>query len=141
MSDARISVLIVDDEPRRARATARTLSDSALRVSCAFSAEEALELAAIRRIDVVVVGTKGIALLSQMRQHHPRTIRILLSDSARHVEHANHVCVTPLAEGALLTAVLVSTSDASGAASSGARAASPAGSASGRDAHAGTPQG
>ena len=77
------SVLLVDDEPRSLDAMEMALEDE-FEIFRAASAEEALEILAEEWIQVVfcdqrMPGMTGVALLSQMRERWPETIRIIVT--------------------------------------------------------------
>ena len=87
MSRYRCSVLVVDDEPPILNMLLALLATD-FDVLTAPSAEKALELFAQREFDIVVSdqqlpGQSGVRLLEWVRQHSPRTIRILMTGMAR----------------------------------------------------------
>ena len=78
------TVLFVDDEPNILRAIQRTLRNEQMTVLTASSAEEALNLLGHTEVHAVVSdqempGTNGVELLSRVRDHHPATIRMMLT--------------------------------------------------------------
>jgi len=79
----RLTVLVVDDEPRSLETLRRTLDD-AFEVLTAESAEAALERMETDVVQLVLSdqrmpGTSGVALLAQIRQRWPDTVRMILS--------------------------------------------------------------
>lgn len=80
----RATVLLVDDDPLVLVALRRTLSQMELRVLETTDPTQALDIIATEGVDVLLsdVGMPilgGIELLAQVRQHHPRVIRLLLT--------------------------------------------------------------
>ncbi len=83
MSTQRLTVLVVDDEPRSLETLRRTLDD-AFEVLTASGAEAALGLMENETVQLVLSdqrmpGTSGVALLAQIRQRWPDTVRMILS--------------------------------------------------------------
>ncbi len=79
----RLTVLVVDDEPRSLETLRRTLDD-AFEVLTAESAAAALERMETEVVQLVLSdqrmpGTSGVALLAQIRQRWPDTVRMILS--------------------------------------------------------------
>ncbi len=80
-------VLLVDDEESVTRCMSMALRKSPLRIQCANSGLEALELLGKGPFDVVVSdermpGMAGSELLTQVRSRYPETVRIILSGQA-----------------------------------------------------------
>ncbi|HLD66455.1 MAG TPA: EAL domain-containing protein [Pseudomonas sp.] len=78
------TLLLVDDEPGVLNALNRALRPEGYRILTAIGGEEALELLALHRVQVIVVdqrlpGMTGTELLSTVKALHPDTIRIVLS--------------------------------------------------------------
>ena len=78
------TVLVIDDEPGVRNALVRALRPDGYRVLTAAGAEEALELLALHRVQVVICdqrlpGLSGTELLGRVRALHPDSIRIVLS--------------------------------------------------------------
>lgn len=78
------AVLILDDEPHVTGAMRRTLFREEYQVFTAQHAEEAFELLAQKRIQVVLSdfsmpGMNGVEFLRRVRQMHPQVVRILFS--------------------------------------------------------------
>jgi len=76
------SVLVVDDEPAALDALRRTLRNLPLEVRYAQNAVEALALVAAGVPDLLISdfsmpGMDGLALLQQVKQHHPGVICFL----------------------------------------------------------------
>ncbi len=79
----RLTVLVVDDEPRSLETLRRTLDD-AFDVLSAHNVDEALEQLETHTVQLVLSdqrmpGTSGVALLAQVRQRWPDTVRMILS--------------------------------------------------------------
>lgn len=101
MADARPHVLFVDDEPAVLAGLRRMLRERRDRwdMSFAGSAQEALDLLAGNRVDVVVSdmrmpGTSGSALLQAVRDRYPGVARLILSG---HTDEADLLKVVLLA--------------------------------------------
>ncbi|MGQ0709986.1 MAG: sigma-54-dependent transcriptional regulator [Rhodoferax sp.] len=82
-ASARLTVLVVDDEPRSLETLRRTLQDD-FEVLTASGAQAALELMETEGAQLVLSdqrmpGTSGVALLAQIRQRWPDTVRMILS--------------------------------------------------------------
>jgi diguanylate cyclase len=80
------SVLIVDDEPYIRKCLAGLLAGQ-FDVFTAECAEEAQKVFAEHRVDVVLTdqrmsGMSGVQLLEWVREHHPKTIRLLMTGFA-----------------------------------------------------------
>jgi diguanylate cyclase (GGDEF)-like protein/PAS domain S-box-containing protein len=78
------TLLIVDDEPGVRNALVRALRPDGYRVLAASGAQEALELLALNRVQVIISdqrlpGMTGTELLGRVKSLHPDTIRIVLS--------------------------------------------------------------
>ncbi|MDP3814765.1 EAL domain-containing protein [Pseudomonas sp.] len=78
------TVLVIDDEPGVQNALIRALRPDGYRVLTAAGAEEALELLALHRVQVVICdqrlpGMSGTELLDRVKSLHPDTIRMVLS--------------------------------------------------------------
>jgi DNA-binding NtrC family response regulator len=89
---ATASVLVVDDEPLIRETLAEYLGQEGLDVSTCASAEEALQLAAGRRFDVVLCdvqlpGMDGLELLERIQRISPETFVLLITAYAT-VENA-----------------------------------------------------
>lgn len=81
------AILIVDDEPNVIRSLERSLLDESFELTSAASGEEALQLAGTRRFKVIISdermpGMEGAELLSNIKQHYPETVRIMLTGYA-----------------------------------------------------------
>jgi HD-like signal output (HDOD) protein len=83
------NILFVDDEPRVLEGLEGLLRKQRRRWSMEFvvGGERALEVLAERAFDVVVTDLKmpkvdGYALLTHLEQHHPETVRVILSGQA-----------------------------------------------------------
>ncbi|MDJ0762036.1 MAG: response regulator [Myxococcota bacterium] len=81
------NILFVDDEPLILRAFARDLNKSAVDVTLARTAAEALELLKRQSFSVVLSdfqmpGMDGIALLEEVRRIDPDAVRVLVSGKA-----------------------------------------------------------
>lgn len=87
VSPYKCSILAVDDEPQ-VLATLAILLAKDFTVLTAESAESAKEVFARREIDLVLAdqkmpsGLSGIQLLEWVRQHHPKTVRLLMTGHA-----------------------------------------------------------
>ena len=86
MSAEHAALLVVDDEPRVLDAVRRCLRPfrGEWEVALATSAKEALAALGSRPIDFLVTDMRmpevgGIELLEQVRERHPRTVRVVLS--------------------------------------------------------------
>jgi DNA-binding NtrC family response regulator len=82
-----ITVLFVDDEPGILRFIRRQLREETLEVLMAGSGEEALDILATRRVDVLVSdlempGMNGLELVRAARKRFPGTLRMLLTGAA-----------------------------------------------------------
>lgn len=80
-------ILLVDDESNVLSALKRALFDEPLEISSVTSAEEALHIMKEEQFKVVVsdermMGMQGSEFLSQIRQLHPFTVRIMLTGHA-----------------------------------------------------------
>jgi DNA-binding NtrC family response regulator len=80
-------VLLVDDEPNVTEALKRSLRREPFEFLSATSGKAALDLMAAHPVDVVISdeqmpGMPGSELLSIVRRHYPRTIRMILSGQA-----------------------------------------------------------
>lgn len=78
------TLLIVDDEPGVLNALVRALRPEGYRVLTAASGQEALELLALNRVQVIISdqrlpGMTGTELLGKVKALHPDTIRIALT--------------------------------------------------------------
>ena len=78
------TLLLVDDEPNILRALTRILRGSEYRVLQAASGDEALDLMAREKVNVVLSdqrmpGMTGIELLSRVKQLYPEIVRMILS--------------------------------------------------------------
>jgi two-component system, probable response regulator PhcQ len=81
------TVLFVDDDPNLLAGISRTMRHEPFRVLCVESIEEARTTIGAERIDLVVCdehlpGTSGSEFLSEIRQSHPATLRIMLTGQA-----------------------------------------------------------
>lgn len=86
MSNFKCSLLVVDDEPY-ILATLSSLLSNDFEVLTAESAEVAQDILQKREVDLVLSDQKmprqsGIQLLEWVRQHHPKTIRLLMTGFA-----------------------------------------------------------
>lgn len=84
---ASASVLLVDDEPQVTRTLERLLRIDGYRISCAHSADAAMDILATKRMDVVIAdermpGQAGSEFLAEVRIRYPSTLRIMLSGRA-----------------------------------------------------------
>jgi DNA-binding NtrC family response regulator len=80
-------VLIVDDEEHVREALERVLEKEGYVVFTAADGEEALRILQARAIQLLITdhdmpGMKGVELLKQVRESHPRVCRILLTGNA-----------------------------------------------------------
>lgn len=80
----KVRLLLVDDEENILRSLRRSLRNEPYQVETACSGEEALDLMAKQRIDLVISdarmpGMDGPTLLAQIKRHYPWCIRILLT--------------------------------------------------------------
>jgi diguanylate cyclase (GGDEF)-like protein len=81
------SVLVVDDEPLVTATLAKLLGDQ-FEVVCVASGEAAVEVLKQRTVDLVLAdqkmaGMTGVELLAWVKEHHPNTVRLLMSGLAR----------------------------------------------------------
>lgn len=81
------SILLVDDEPQVTRTLERLLRIDGYRISCASSAEMAMDILATERMDVVIAdermpGESGSEFMAEVRVRFPSTLRIMLSGRA-----------------------------------------------------------
>lgn len=79
-----VSVLFVDDEALILQTIQRILRHTDLEVLTADGAREAMAILDARRVDVLVTdidmpGMDGLELITWVRQHHPTTVRMVLS--------------------------------------------------------------
>ncbi len=86
MSTRQCSLLVVDDEPY-ILPTLSALMSGAFEVLTADSAEAARQIFANREVDLVLTdqrmpGTTGIELLEWVREHSPKTVRLLMTGYA-----------------------------------------------------------
>ncbi len=86
MTNEKCSLLVVDDEPYILATLSSLLSDS-YEVLTADTAEAAQTLFARRPIDIVLTDQRmprmsGVQLLEWVREHHPRTVRLLMTGFA-----------------------------------------------------------
>lgn len=87
-ASARATVLVVDDDQRVRRLTARMLRDAGYATFEAASAAEALELLVRERdvqvvvSDIVMPGGDGVQLAEQIRAHHPHCHVVLVTGYA-----------------------------------------------------------
>jgi diguanylate cyclase (GGDEF)-like protein len=86
VSKAKCSLLIVDDEPYILPTLSALLSND-FEVLTAGSADAAQEVFSLRPIDLVLTDQKmprrtGVQLLEWVRQHHPHTVRLLMTGYA-----------------------------------------------------------
>jgi diguanylate cyclase (GGDEF)-like protein len=86
MTDYKCSLLVVDDEPYILTTLASLLSESYV-VLTANTPEAAQALFAQRDIDLILTDQRmprmsGVQLLEWVRQHHPRTVRLLMTGFA-----------------------------------------------------------
>lgn len=87
MTPHKCSLLIVDDEALVLEALSRLLTKEFDLVT-AESAETALDILSRREVDLILAdqrlpGMTGIQLLEWVRQHHPKTVRLLMTGLAR----------------------------------------------------------
>jgi DNA-binding NtrC family response regulator len=80
-------ILLVDDEENVLKALKRALFEESLEIEVASSAEDALDIMAEKHFKVVVsdermLGMQGSEFLSQVKDLHPATVRILLTGHA-----------------------------------------------------------
>ncbi len=112
-------LLFVDVDPKLSVGMAQLCAESGEKFELrrAASAREALASLATAPCDVVVAelglpGTNGGELLAEMRQHHPRCVRILLAESrqrelaARYAGEAHQTLPRGVSNNALLNALL-----------------------------------
>lgn len=87
-SSTRVTVMVVDDDPRVRRLTARMLRSEGYDVLEAGSGEEALErLAAARNVqvvltDIIMPGMHGLELAESVLAYHPKRQIVLMSGYA-----------------------------------------------------------
>jgi diguanylate cyclase len=86
VADYKCSLLVVDDEPY-ILATLSSLLSADFEVLIADSAEAAQAIVAQREIDLILTDQRmprlsGVQLLEWVRQHHPRTVRLLMTGFA-----------------------------------------------------------
>jgi DNA-binding NtrC family response regulator len=113
----RPSLLLVDDEPAVLRGLLRVLKANypALEICCASDGLQAMALMAERHFDVVLTDVNmprmgGLALLLQVAQHHPETVRIVHSSHSETasdslIRLAQHVLPKPAMAIQILQAV------------------------------------
>lgn len=87
VSSYRCSLLVVDDEPALVGVLSALLAEE-FEVVTASSGEQAQEVFAHRPVDLVLAdqalpGLSGVQLLEWVRDHHPRTTRLLMTGLAR----------------------------------------------------------
>ncbi|MBA3708441.1 MAG: response regulator [Planctomycetes bacterium] len=87
MKPMKQTVLFVDDDPNLLAAIGRTMRHEPFRVLSAETIELARTAMAAERIDLVVCdehlpGTSGSEFLSEIRQSHPSTLRVMLTGQA-----------------------------------------------------------
>ena len=80
-------ILLVDDEANVLSALKRSLFDEPFEIVSVTSAEEALEIMQKQHFKVVVsdermIGMQGSEFLSQVKEQHPHTVRIMLTGHA-----------------------------------------------------------
>ncbi len=85
------SILIVDDEEDLTWSISKTLTkhDKAFEVMCAHNGDEAMEVLARRRVDVVISdirmpGRDGLQLLQEIKAHYPATKVIIMTAYGSH---------------------------------------------------------
>jgi two-component system, probable response regulator PhcQ len=81
------SILLVDDEPQVTHTLERLLRIDGYRITCANSAEMAMDILATERMDVVIAdermpGQSGSEFMAEVRVRFPSTLRIMLSGRA-----------------------------------------------------------
>ncbi|WP_168567173.1 MULTISPECIES: response regulator [Crateriforma] len=81
------NLLFVDDDMNLLRGLRRSLRDQPYFLHVANSADQAMKLFKHRVFDVAVVDQRldhicGLELLAWIRQHHPKTIRLMLTGHA-----------------------------------------------------------
>lgn len=81
------SILLVDDEPQVTRTLERLLRLDGYRITCASSADMAMDILATERMDVVIAdermpGQAGSEFMAEVRVRFPSTLRIMLSGRA-----------------------------------------------------------
>ena len=81
------TVLLVDDEPHVTAALRRALHGLPYKILACHSGQEALDLWASKRVDLVIAdekmpGMSGTELLARVRQEHPNVCRIVLTGYA-----------------------------------------------------------
>jgi diguanylate cyclase len=86
LPEYRCSILIVDDEPHVLASLIACLQNDFVVIG-AGSADEALAILRSREVDLLLTdqrmpGTSGIELLDWVRNHHPKTIRLLMTGYA-----------------------------------------------------------
>ncbi|HMC64664.1 MAG TPA: response regulator, partial [Gemmataceae bacterium] len=87
MSDARCSLLVVDDEEHVLHTLSAFLAKE-FNVLTAVSADAAKQIFAEQRVDIILTdqrmpGTTGVQLLEWVRQASPKTIRLMMTGLAR----------------------------------------------------------
>jgi diguanylate cyclase (GGDEF)-like protein len=87
VNPARLSLLVVDDEPY-ILSTLSALASKDFEVFTASSAQEAMQTFGQREVDLILTdqmmpGMSGVQLLEWVRQHHPQTIRLMMTGLAR----------------------------------------------------------
>jgi DNA-binding NtrC family response regulator len=78
------SILLVDDDPNLLRGLRRSLRDQPYYLFVANSGQQAIEMFSRREFDLAVVdqqmhGIQGTELVAWIREHHPRTVRLMLT--------------------------------------------------------------
>ncbi|SFG38712.1 HD domain-containing phosphohydrolase [Neptunomonas qingdaonensis] len=97
-ADKKLKILCVDDEPSVLSSLKRLLRKAAYEVFTANGGETALDLMRIHRIDMIISDMRmpemsGADLLTQVAQHYPETVRLLLtgySDIESTIAAVNH---------------------------------------------------
>lgn len=78
------TLLLVDDEVNIQRALTRVLRNNQYRIVCATSADQATDMLAQQKIDVIISdqrmpGVSGTEFLAKVKSDYPETVRLLLS--------------------------------------------------------------
>jgi len=95
VGEGRKSILLVDKEPHVLEALSRMLKQH-VNVTVAASAEEALDILECDTFHSIITdydlgGKNGLALLEYVKQNHPTTVRVLMTDTNPQMTHGAEV--------------------------------------------------